>query len=726
MEELSQLVRQAQQGNHDAYAQVIGRFQDMAFAGAYAMLGDAGLAQDAAQEAFMEAYMSLSKLREPAAFPGWFRRIIIKQSDRQLRCRKVTLVPFEASAPTPSPLPDPAFILEKQQTHADVHTAVAALPTNQRLVITLFYIQGYSQKEIAAFLECPVTTIKKRLFDARQKLKENLIMVEKELQKNKPSQNDEFSSKVQFFIALREGNTAELTSLIKQKPELVMTQTEWPLAADSYYWPLGVPPLYFAAGMGYLDIMQILLDNGADANGGGRLTCLQHAVIRQQPAAVRLLLDKGADIQLASERGLTSLHFAVIRRDGEMVNILLGNGADVNAKDAHGRTPIDWAAYKGYDEIMQQLTSHGAKRPSASQAQEVTVSPPQFRQLPSATAVLGHILDGEGQVRNGRAAIQPTQKIKHSINHPSPVIWETGLKIIDLMAPLKQGGQFAVFTPLSGVGRELVQAELMRSFVTHHEGVVVYLALAYGGATIESKYRQWQAESNLPERLLHERLLSVVAHVDDELAAKQRVAETGLALAQELKTQYPNVLIVVESKLTMVPEVVPFLRQHGHGLTLLFDGDYTVGLEPPIYTDLDAIITFDRARAKQGLWPAIDPIRSTSKLLKRPDLIGTAHIELATAVRQLFTRYQELHHSYEYAQFDALFYLNELESDQQTIIRARRLQRYLTQPLTVSELVTGLPGQYIDLATTLANAQAIRNGDFDDTLEEDLYFIGAL
>jgi DNA-directed RNA polymerase specialized sigma24 family protein len=94
MEELSLLVIAAQKGNKDAFGCIVRRFQNMAYAGAYAMLGDSGLAQDAAQEAFIDAYLSLAKLREPAAFPGWFRRIIIKHSERQIRGKRVLIVPL--------------------------------------------------------------------------------------------------------------------------------------------------------------------------------------------------------------------------------------------------------------------------------------------------------------------------------------------------------------------------------------------------------------------------------------------------------------------------------------------------------------------------------------------------------------------------------------------------------------------------------------------------------
>src|SRR5262249_43449773 len=175
MTELQALVRAAQDVDKDAFGQVVMRFQDMAYASAYATVGDACLAQDIAQEAFLDAYLNLSKLRDPAAFPGWFRRIVIGNSHRERRRQPVTTVPLEDVGSLYISLPDPALTLEETQLRQDVHSAIQRLPQSQRLVTVLFYVEGYSQQEIADYLELPVSTVKKRLFDARQKLKERMI-----------------------------------------------------------------------------------------------------------------------------------------------------------------------------------------------------------------------------------------------------------------------------------------------------------------------------------------------------------------------------------------------------------------------------------------------------------------------------------------------------------------------------------------------------------------------
>ena len=175
MEVLASLVRQAQAGNLDAYGAVVHRFQDMAVGYAYSILGDFHLAEDASQEAFIEAYRTLAQLRDPAAFPGWFRLIVRKHCNRLTRGARLEIIPLETAVEMPSAEKSPVEIALERELQADVLAAIKALPENQRSVTTLFYMNNYSQKEISEFLEVPVTTVKKRLHDARKRLKEGLI-----------------------------------------------------------------------------------------------------------------------------------------------------------------------------------------------------------------------------------------------------------------------------------------------------------------------------------------------------------------------------------------------------------------------------------------------------------------------------------------------------------------------------------------------------------------------
>ena len=179
---MSTLVVQAQAGDLDAYGTIVRQFQDMAYGYGYSILGDFHLAQDAAQEAFIEAYRDLPKLRTPAAFPGWFRKVVFKYCDRLTRGKRVPTVPLDDAAEIASREPGPDEQAEEHEMRDKVLKAIQALPENERVVTTLFYINGYSQHEIAGFLDVAVTTVKNRLHTSRRRLKEGMTnMVDKTL-----------------------------------------------------------------------------------------------------------------------------------------------------------------------------------------------------------------------------------------------------------------------------------------------------------------------------------------------------------------------------------------------------------------------------------------------------------------------------------------------------------------------------------------------------------------
>lgn len=200
MDGLTALVAAAQGGDQGAFGELVARFQDKAYAIAYGRLGDEGLAEEAAQDAFMEAFVSLSTLHEPAAFLAWFRTIVLHCCNRLARGKQLQAVPLEEADEALMDTPDPA---EEHEMQDVVRNAVEELPEHERMVISLFHIAGYSQVEIAAFLEVPVTTVKKRLHDARKRLKERMMgMVEEYLQGQRPSKDDRFARRVQQSIIL--------------------------------------------------------------------------------------------------------------------------------------------------------------------------------------------------------------------------------------------------------------------------------------------------------------------------------------------------------------------------------------------------------------------------------------------------------------------------------------------------------------------------------------------
>jgi RNA polymerase sigma factor (sigma-70 family) len=185
MDDLGRLVTRAQAGDTDAYGEMVRRFQDMAYGYAYALVGDLELAQDAAQEAFIEAYRCLPSLRVPAAFPGWFKRIVFKHCDRLTRGKRLTTTSLNAARELPARTLGPADRVEIREIQDTVLRAIGDLPAPQREVTALYYIDGYSQNEIAAFLEVPTSTVKSRLYASRKQLKERILdMVRDALQSN--------------------------------------------------------------------------------------------------------------------------------------------------------------------------------------------------------------------------------------------------------------------------------------------------------------------------------------------------------------------------------------------------------------------------------------------------------------------------------------------------------------------------------------------------------------
>ena len=196
MEEIESLVAKVANGDAPAaerlaaFGEIVRRYQDMAYGCAYAVLGDFHLAEDAAQEAFLTAYRELRSLREAGAFAGWLRRIVLSRCSRMTRRRSVSTTRLDAAATVASNEPGPTEAMEMRELKDKVLAAVRALPEPQRMVTTLFYINGYSQKDIAEFLEVPVTTVKKRLVASRGRLKQRMMVMVDETLKSFPLSGD--------------------------------------------------------------------------------------------------------------------------------------------------------------------------------------------------------------------------------------------------------------------------------------------------------------------------------------------------------------------------------------------------------------------------------------------------------------------------------------------------------------------------------------------------------
>lgn len=393
MESLGALVRAAQHGDREVFNRLVERFQDMACASAYAMSGDRQLAEDATQEAFIEAYLTLEKLREPAAFLSWFRCIIFKQVDRLTRGKRLASSSLDATAEVPGTAPDLSEIVDARDVNERVRHAVIALPERQRLVVMLFYGTGYALKEIAAFLEVPVTTVKKRLYDARQQLKDELIDVVRDvLQEQRPSLVNTLPANIRLLIAARIGALDVIKELLGRNPCLLNMQMARHRAGTRpvVFIPAGITALHEAAMHDHAQVSDLLLAYGANINTrtGGGMTPLHGAVIYRCHASAAILLAHGADAELPMHNGLTALHLAAMNGDMEMARLLLARGVIVDCQSQHGRTPLHWAALKGHREIVHLLLAHGAHPEVRDQAGRTPAAWAIARGHPAIVAVL--------------------------------------------------------------------------------------------------------------------------------------------------------------------------------------------------------------------------------------------------------------------------------------------------------------------------------------------------
>ena len=279
----------AQQGSIEAYGTLVERYQDMAVGYAFSILRDFHLAQDAAQEAFIEAFPTLARVHALEAFPSWMRRIVLKHCDRLTRKdRRFTFLSAEEALTLPARDPLPDRIVEDREMHHLLNDAVADLPAGEREVVTMFYISDQSQNEIATFLDVPVSTVKNRLRSARNRMRERLLgMVEDNLKANRPSKDTEFVDGVLKIVApVKEQDSEAIYAQLEDKgrPDMARQARNGRIAESHCDWKtsrlgmvdskvathVGIYELNFqigdavvrAAGINWLDINKDLADEG--------------------------------------------------------------------------------------------------------------------------------------------------------------------------------------------------------------------------------------------------------------------------------------------------------------------------------------------------------------------------------------------------------------------------------------------------------------------------------
>ena len=186
---------------HQAFSELVRLFQDMAFAAAYARLGDYYLAEEAAQWAFISSWQKLEQLRTPEAFPGWFRRIVLTECNRLIRGKQLRSMSLDDGSTVLSDRSDPQAVMERDELTRTLFRAINTLPANQRVIVLLFYVNEYSQSDISLFLELPLTTVAKRLYSARISLRGMVAGgLKVKLRARRPSRNRTFADRVRAGI----------------------------------------------------------------------------------------------------------------------------------------------------------------------------------------------------------------------------------------------------------------------------------------------------------------------------------------------------------------------------------------------------------------------------------------------------------------------------------------------------------------------------------------------
>ena len=185
----------------EAFCELVRMFQDMAYACAYAVLGDFCLAEDASQQAFISAWQKLDQLRQPEAFPGWFRRIVLTECNRLTRGQRPRTMSLDEGVNLHAPHPDPQSAIEKDELTKAAFAAIKKLSLNERMVVVLFYVNEHSQSDISAFLNVPLTTVAKRLYSSRVRLRAMMMDAFKnDLTTHRPSHDRSFAEKVRAGI----------------------------------------------------------------------------------------------------------------------------------------------------------------------------------------------------------------------------------------------------------------------------------------------------------------------------------------------------------------------------------------------------------------------------------------------------------------------------------------------------------------------------------------------
>ena len=373
--------------------------------------------------------------------------------------------------------------------------------------------------------------------------------------------------------------------------------------------------------------------------------------------------------------------------------------------------------------------------------------------VPVGKETLGRIMDVLGRPIDDCGPIG--EEVQMPIHRKAPTyaeqaasseLLETGIKVIDLVCPFAKGGKVGLFGG-AGVGKTVNMMELINNIAKEHSGLSVFAGV--GERTREGNDFYYEMkESNVLDKVA-----MVYGQMNEPPGNRLRVALTGLTMAEKFRDEGKDVLLFVDNiyrytlagtevsaLLGRMPSAVgyqPTLAEEmgvlQERITSTKDGsitsiqavyvpadDLTDPSPATTFSHLDATVVLSRDIASKGIYPAIDPLDSTSRQLD-PLVIGQEHYDIARGVQTVLQRYAEL------KDIIAILGMDELsEEDKQTVSRARKIERYLSQPFHVAEVFTGSPGKYVSLKDTIRGFQGILAGEYDDLPEQAFYMIGTI
>ncbi len=360
--------------------------------------------------------------------------------------------------------------------------------------------------------------------------------------------------------------------------------------------------------------------------------------------------------------------------------------------------------------------------------------------------VLGDPIDEKGPIGEEERMVIHREAPKFVELSPTTELLETGIKVIDLICPFAKGGKVGLFGG-AGVGKTVNMMELIRNIAIEHSGYSVFTGVGERTREGNDFYHEMRESDVLDKVSL------VYGQMNEPPGNRLRVALTGLTMAEKFRDEGRDVLLFVDNiyrytlagvevsaLLGRMPSAVgyqPTLAEEmgrlQERITSTKDGsitsiqavyvpadDLTDPSPATTFAHLDATVVLSRQIAELGIYPAVDPLDSTSRQLD-PLVVGQEHYDTARAVQNTLQRYKELR------DIIAILGMDELsETDKLAVSRARKIQRFLSQPFFVAEVFTGSPGKYVSLKDTIKGFQAIVNGEHDDLPEQSFYMVGSI